>query len=107
MKKLKKIPRFYWEIIFTVILFVVLWALWSFVIKENVVLSDQGLSTIGVALSTSVGVLTAIVVSFVLIVWQTSRRDRNESFLRWRNTLRLPKKACSNNDFLFRQCRIF
>ena len=31
--------------------------------------------------------LTAIVVSFILIVWQTSRRDRNESFLRWRNTL--------------------
>lgn len=88
MNKLKAMPRIAKEIILTVILFVALWALSDFAIKEYIVISDQGLSTIGIALSTSIGVLTAIVVSFVLIVWQTSRRDRSESFLRWRNTLK-------------------
>jgi hypothetical protein len=88
MKKLKTMPRLTKEIIITVISFVVLYILWYFFIGEFIVISDQGLSTIGIALITSIGVLTAIVVSFVLIVWQTSRRDRSESFLRWRNTLR-------------------
>jgi hypothetical protein len=87
MKKLKAMPRFAKEITITVISFVVLCVLWSFFIERYIVLSDQGLSMIGIALSTSIGVLTAIVVSFVLVVWQTSRRDRSESFLRWRNTL--------------------
>jgi len=87
MKKLKAMPKFAKEITITVISYIVLCVLWSFFLGEYIVLSDQGLSTIGLALSTSLGVLTAIVVSFVLIVWQTSRRDRSESFLRWRNTL--------------------
>lgn len=87
MKKLKVMPRLTKEIIGTVISYVVLVLIWWFILNKYIVLSDQGLSTIGLALSTSIGVLTAIVVSFVLIVWQTSRRDRNESFLRWRNTL--------------------
>jgi len=87
MKNLKTMPKFAKEIIVTVILYVVLCVLWSFFIGEHIMLSAQGLSTIGLAVSTSLGVLTAIIVSFVLIVWQTSRRDRSESFLRWRNTL--------------------
>lgn len=87
MKKLKIMPKLAREITITVISLVVLCVLWYFFIGEYIVISDQGLSTIGIALSTSLGVLTAIVVSFVLIVWQTSRRDRGESFLRWRNTL--------------------
>jgi len=87
MNKLKAMPRVAKEIILTVISYALLLVLWSFILKEYIVLSDQGLSTIGLALSTSVGVLTAIVISFVLIIWQTSRRDRSESFLRWRNTL--------------------
>lgn len=87
MKKLKAIPRFVTEITFTAILFVVLWILWDFILKEYIVLSDQGLSTIGLALSTSLGVLTAIVVSFVLITWQSSRQERSTSFWRWRNSL--------------------
>ena len=61
--------------------------LFLFIIKEYIVLSDQGLSTIGLALSTSLGVLTAIVVSFVLITWQSSRQERSTSFWRWRNSL--------------------
>jgi len=80
-------PRLVKEIIITVISFVVLYILWHFFFGEYIVIPDQGLSSIGIALSTSIGVLTAIVVSFALIVWQTSRRDRSESFLRWRNTL--------------------
>jgi len=84
MGKLKAIPRFVTEIVFTAILFVVLWILWDFILKEYTVLSDQGLSTIGLALSTSVGVLTAIVVSFVLITWQSSRQERSASYWRWR-----------------------
>jgi len=87
MDKLKGIPRFAKEITFTIILYAVLWALWNYVIKEFIVLSDQGLSTIGLALSTSLGVLTAIVVSFVLITWQSSRQERSTSFWRWRNSL--------------------
>jgi len=76
------------EIIATILIFVVLWALWAFVIREYVVLSDQGFTTIGLALSTSLGVLTAIVVSFVLITWQWSRQERSTSFWRWINALR-------------------
>ncbi len=87
MKKLKAIPRFVTEIAFTAILYVALWILWYFILKEYIVLSDQGLSTIGWALSTSLGVLTAIVVSFVLITWQSSRQERSTSFWRWRNSL--------------------
>ena len=87
MDKLKKkLPRFVQEIIVTAISSVGLWALWSFAIKEFT-FSDQALSTIGLALSTSAGVLTAIVVSFVLITWQSSRRERSSSFWRWRNVL--------------------
>jgi hypothetical protein len=86
MKKLKKMPKLAREIIITVISFVVLCLLWAFFIEKYIVIPDQGLSTIGIALSTSMGVLTAIVVSFVIIIWQTSRRDRSESFLRWKNT---------------------
>ncbi|MFC1977997.1 hypothetical protein ACFLWS_07040, partial [Chloroflexota bacterium] len=87
MQKLKAVPRFVTEIILTAISYSLLLVLWYFILNEYIMLSDQGLSTIGLALSTSIGVLAAIVVSFTLIVWQTSRRDRNESFLRWRNTL--------------------
>lgn len=87
MSKLKAIPKYIIEIVLTIILFVALWALWDFVIKESVVLSDQGLSTIGVALTTSVGVLTAIVVSFVLVIWQWSREARSSAFWRWKNAL--------------------
>ncbi len=87
MNKLKAIPKFAIEVALTIILYAILWALWNFIIKENVVLSDQGLSTIGLALSTSLGVLTAIVVSFVLITWQSSRQDRSTSFWRWINSL--------------------
>jgi hypothetical protein len=87
LDKLKAIPRFVWEIILTAILYMALWVLWDIILKEYIVLSDQGLSTIGLALSTSVGVLTAIVVSFVLITWQSSRQERSTSFWRWRNTL--------------------
>jgi len=86
MKKPKGIPKLAKEIIITVISFVVLYILWYFFIGEYIVIPDQGLSTIGISLSTSMGVLTAIVVSFVIIIWQTSRRDRSESFIRWRNT---------------------
>ena len=87
MKKLKAIPRFVTEIAFTAIMLMALWALWNFVVHEHILLSDQGLSTIGLALSTSLGVLTAIVVSFVLITWQSSRQERSTSFWRWRNSL--------------------
>lgn len=87
MKKLKKMPKFAKEIIITVISFVVLCLLWAFFIEEYIVLSDQGLSTIGLALTTSLGVLTAIVVSFVLILWQRSHQERSTSYWRWRNTL--------------------
>ena len=87
MKKLKAIPRFVAEIAFTAILYVALWILWYFILKEYIVLSDDGLSTIGLAISTSLGVLTAIVVSFVLITWQSSRQERSTSFWRWRNSL--------------------
>ena len=87
MDKLKRIPRFCWEIAITVIMLMALWALWNFVVHEHILLSDQGLSTIGLALSTSLGVLTAIVVSFVLITWQSSRQERSTSFWRWRNSL--------------------
>lgn len=38
------------------------------------------------ALSVSLGGLTAIVVSFVLIVWQFSTKDRNDNFRQWRKT---------------------
>lgn len=87
MKKLKTMPKFAKEIIITVILYVVLCVLWSFFIGEHIMLSAQGLSTIGIALSTSVGVLTAIVVSFVLITWQSSRQERSASYWRWRDAL--------------------
>lgn len=80
-------PKIAKEIIITVISYGGLCLLCYFFVGEYIMISDQGLSTIGIALSTSLGVLTAIVVSFALIVWQTSRRDRSESFLRWRNTL--------------------
>jgi len=88
MKNIKKVPKFYWEIISTIILYALLVVLWNFGINEDIVLSDQGLSTIGLALSTSIGVLTAIVVSFVLMIWQSSRQERSTSFWRWRNILR-------------------
>lgn len=82
----KKIPRFVQEIIVTAISYAGLWALWNFVIKEPT-FSDQALSMIGLALSTAAGVLTAIVVSFVLITWQSSRRERSTAFWHWRNAL--------------------
>ena len=97
MGKLKTIPRFTTEIALTVILYVALWALWNFILKEYVVLSDQGLSTIGIALSTTLGVLTAIVVSFVLIIWQFSRKERSDNFLRWRNALEQLDKFFAEN----------
>lgn len=75
------------EIIFTSIFYIVLLALFLLVIKERVILSDEGLSTIGVALSTTVGVLTAIVVSFVLIIWTWSRQQRSTGFWRFRDAL--------------------
>jgi len=87
MRKLKTMPKFTKEIILTVISYAVLCILWYFFIGEHIILSDQGLSTIGLALSTSLGVLTAIVVSFVLITWQSSRQERSTSFWRWRNSL--------------------
>lgn len=87
MNKLKVVPRFIKEIILTVISYAVLWALWNFILKEYIVLSSQALSTIGLALSTSVGVLTAIIVSFVLIAWQSSRQERSTSYWRWRYIL--------------------
>ena len=86
-EKVNTIPTYIIEIITTLIVYLVLCLLCYFVIGDYITLSTQGLSTIGIMLSTSIGVLTAILVSFVLIVWQTSRRDRSESFLRWRNTL--------------------
>ncbi len=87
MKKLKIMPKLAREITITVISLVVLCVLWYFSIGEYIVISDQGLSTIGIALSTSLGVLTAIVVSFVLIIWQWSREGRSSAFWRWRNAL--------------------
>lgn len=87
MKKLKAIPRFVKELIITVTSYIVLCLLWYFFLGELITISDQGLSTIGLALSTSLGVLTAIVVSFVLITWQLSRQERSTSFWRWRNSL--------------------
>ena len=87
MKKLKTMPRFVKEIVITVCSYIILCLIWYYFIGENITLTDQGLSTIGLVLTTSVGSLTAIIVSFALIIWQTSRRDRNESFLRFRNTL--------------------
>jgi len=87
MDKVKAVPRFIKEIILTVISYVLLWVLWNFILKEYIQLSDQGLSTIGLALSASLGVLTAIVVSFVLITWQSSRQERSAAFWRWRNAL--------------------
>ena len=87
MNKLKTLPRVAKEIILTIASFVGFWAIWSFIAKDSIVLSDQGLSTISIALSTSTGVLTAIVVSFVLITWQSSRQERSKSFWRWRNAL--------------------
>lgn len=61
--------------------------MWYFSFGKSFVISDQDLANIGSTLSTSIGVLTAIIVSFSLLVWQTSRRDRSESFLRWRSVL--------------------
>ena len=87
MKKLKSMPRYAKEITITVISYVVLLVLWYFFVGEYILLSDQGLSTIGIALSTSFGVLTAIVVSFVLITWQSSRQERSTSYWRWRDAL--------------------
>ena len=87
MDKLKTIPRLAKEIIITALSFVVLLAFWNFVVKEYAILSDQGLSTIGMALSVAGGVLTAIVVSFVLVIWQWSREARSSAFWRWRNAL--------------------
>lgn len=87
MKRLKIMPKLAREIIITVISYVVLCVLWSFFIGEYIVLSDQGLSTIGIALSVAGGVLTAIVVSFVLVIWQWSREARSSAFWRWRNAL--------------------
>ena len=87
MDKVKVVPRFVKEIILTVISYVLFLVLWNFAIKEYIVLSDQALSTIGLALSTSLGVLTAIVVSFVLLTWQSSRQERSTSFWRWSNSL--------------------
>lgn len=87
MEKLRLIPRFITEIAVTIVLYAALWALWNFVVKESVTLSDQGLSTIGLAVGTSLGVLTAIVVSFVLVTWQSSRQERSTSFWRWIDSL--------------------
>lgn len=87
MSKVKAIPKFIKEITITVILLVALCILLAFVIKGSVVISDQGLSTFGLALSTSVGVLTAIVVSFVLIIWAWSRQQRSTGFWRFRDAL--------------------
>lgn len=87
MKKLKTMPRLAKEIIITIISFVVLCPLSYFFLGELITISDQGLSTIGLALSASVGSLTAIVVSFVLIIWQFSRKERSDNFTRWRETL--------------------
>lgn len=87
MDKLKKIPKFAKEIVITAISYIGLCLLWYFFLGEFITVSDQGLSTIGLALSAAVGVLTAIIISFVLIVWQLSRRDRSDNFMHWRETL--------------------
>ena len=80
-------PRFVKEIIITVCSYIVLCLIWYFFVGEYITLSDSGLSTIGMALSASVGSLTALVVSFVLIIWQFSRKERNDNFFRWKETL--------------------
>jgi hypothetical protein len=87
MLKKPKIPLWIKETGFVLFLYFVLCLLWYYLVGDAVVLSDQGLTTIGLALCSSLGGLTAIVISFSLIIWQTSRRDRTESFVRWRNIL--------------------
>jgi predicted DNA repair protein MutK len=80
-------PKFAKEIVITAISYTVLCLLWYFFLGEFITLNDQSLSTIGLALSAAVGGLTAIVVSFTLIVWQLSRRDRSDNFIHFRETL--------------------
>lgn len=87
MNKLKTMSEFAKEIVITVISYIVLCLLWYFFLGEFIAVSDQGLSTIGLALSAAVGGLTAIVVAFVLIVWQFSRKNRSDNFIHWRETL--------------------
>lgn len=97
MARLQGIPRIGKEIIITIVSFFALWALWNFAVKDYAVISDQALSTIGIALSTSVGIVTAIVVSFVLMTWQSGRQERSTSFWRWRNTLHQFFDFCDTN----------
>ena len=83
LAKFKAIPRYYYEVIITILAYILFWTLF----KDSLIISDQGLTTIGMALSTSLGVLTAIVVSFILITWQSSRQERSSSYWRWKNSL--------------------
>lgn len=84
MNRLKIMPKLVKEIIITVISYVLLCLLWYFLVGEYIILSDQGLSTIGIALSTSIGVLTAIVVSFVLILYCTPVSQAVAKRVSWR-----------------------
>jgi hypothetical protein len=84
---MNKLPRYDKEIVITIISYVILSLLSYFFLGEYIVVSDSALSIISLALSAVVGGLTAIVVSFTLIVWQLSRRDRSENFIHFRETL--------------------
>lgn len=87
MDKLKYFKRVFVEITLIIVLYVFLCVFWFLIIKDSIVLSDEGLSTIGLALSSALGVLTALVTSFVLIIWQMSRQERSSSYWRWINAL--------------------
>ncbi len=87
MNNSKTMPRLVKEIVITVVSFAILCVIWAIFFKESINIPDESLSTIGLALSASIGVLTAIVVAFVLSIWQSSRQERSTSFWRWRDIL--------------------
>jgi hypothetical protein len=54
-------------------------------------------------LSTALGVLSAIVVSFVLITWQSSRQERSNTFWRWKESLTKLFDSFDANDTLLKE----
>ena len=85
--KLKAMPRFVKEIISAIVLCAVSYLSWVFAVQGYIGLSDQGLLTIATALSATMGVLTAIVISFLFIIWQSSHQGRDTAYWHWRDSL--------------------
>jgi len=74
------LPKFAKEVVITVGAFGVLSLVWWAGVDEHIMLSDNGLLKVGTVFSTTLGVLSAVVVSFLFVIWQFSRQGRDTAF---------------------------